>query len=219
MSKLILRRFGIIVESRFQNPIPFSEELNQKRALKALERFRRVGLMPSAITVSTADRLFRHQFDFTLGKCSFHINAERLEIKCLDGLFPDEVGQAGEFIEQALQIIELTKGDATSFQMYAHAEYKTEADRKEFMREVVLPNGITVGGLIAYSTVEGWSQEIRCQMDRSVIIKDGLFMIFGTTTSDLITKEIFSTVYKSFETFARRMGITVEMRNGQQSTS
>lgn len=209
MSNLSFNRVGLFFETHFQKAIPYSDGLFRQWGVRALERFGSAGLAPSAIVARPADRVFGYNFSFQLGKAAFKVTAQKLEVTFLDAISKVEAQGLFQFLHESMRIFGPSPDDVSTFQLYAHAAFKTEDDRKEFIKTVPLPEGVSLGGVIAYSFVEGWGREIRLQIDKSNAIKDGLFIIMGTTIQGLITPEIVTTVFKSFEKLISRMGINV----------
>jgi hypothetical protein len=215
MSILKFERLGIILETFFVQPVPFSDTLVQELAFKALGKFRRFGLTPTAISSTPGDRLFGYIFSFSLGKSVFRMNAEKIEINCLDATSPSEASAMWQFVTEAAGLANfLKKEDTSTFQIYAHAAFKSEGDKEAFLKSVPLADGVKLGGLIAYSVPENWNREIRFQVDRSTLVQGGLFILLGTSIQDLITADILTKVYKNFEEFTSRMGIQIEATNG-----
>jgi len=213
MKVLTLQRFGIISESFFPKPIPYSDLLVQQMASKAVEKFRSAGVLPSGVVCNSGDRVFGHSLFFSAlaAKCSFRMTSEKIEVKCMDAVVQAEYKAFWQFVIDCAEIAELGKDVPSHFQTYVHVSFQSAADRREMLgRFGDLPEGVSPGGYILYSHSPNWKHEIRLQLDRSLAIQDGLFILVGTRIDGLINQENLTTVYGSFEELGAKMGFKVE---------
>jgi len=219
MKVLTLQRFGIISETFFPKPIPYSDLLVQQVASKAIDKFRSAGLLPSGVVCNPGDRVFGHSLFFAAlaTKCSFRMTSEKIEVKCLDAVVHAEYGAFWQFVIDCAEIAEFGSEVPSHFQTYAHVTFQSAADRKEMLESFGnMPEGVSAGGYTLYSHSPSWKHEIRLQLDRSAAIPDGLFILVGTRIDGLINKENLTTIYRSFEELGAKMGFKVEAEKHEQ---
>ncbi len=223
MKVLTLQRFGIVSESFFPKPIPYSDLLVQQVASKAIDKFRSAGLLPSGVASNPGDRVYGHSLFFAAlsGKCSFRMTSDKIEVKCIDAVSQAEYGAFVQFVIDCAEIAQLGNEVSSHFQTYVHATFQSASDRQEMLgRLASLPEGVSAGGYVVYSQSAGWKHELRMQVDRSVAIPEALFILVGTRIDGLINKENLTTIYRSFEELAAKMGFKVEAeKHEQQSTT
>jgi hypothetical protein len=219
MINLTYSRGGLLFETHFHKAIPYSDAAFRDWGTKALDCFGSAGLAPSAIVAKPGDRLYGFNFSFSIGKATFKLSAKKLEVAFLDATTKIEAQGMFQFLRESLQILSPSIDDISNFQIYGHASFKSDNDKIQFVKTVALPDGVTLGGAIVYSVVEGWNREIRFQIDKSVALKDALFVLIGTSIQGLITPEIVTTVCKSFEKLISKMGFNFEEDFERKSTT
>jgi len=148
------------------------------------------------------------------------MTSDKIEVKCIDAEMQTEYGAFWQFVIDCAEIAQLGNDVPSHFQTYAHATFQSASDREEVVRLASIPEGVSAGGYIIYALSSGWKHEIRMQIDRSAAIPDALFILAGTRIDGLINKENLTTIYRSFEELAAKMGFKVEAeKHEQQSTT
>lgn len=202
---------GITVESFYKNPVLYKDANCDEMVKKIFEAFSSYGLRPAQISLRRGDLAYDYDVSFVLfgGNGTFKATPEKVEFHLQNATSDKDVEILSDCIAKLYEHVPLPEISSTSLVVNAQTVASSLELLQQYQVRFTNPSkGISGGGTIAYVSCDGWSQEIRVAVDKSVVYSDGLFMSWSTSFSgNKLAREVLKNFKDACQSAALRLDL------------
>lgn len=181
MSTVTVRVFQATWESVFPKPVPLSRVPIDSVTEGLLDAVGPLGLIADQITLIKSNELYGYELRFPLfrGNASYSQNAQRVRLDFMNAVGHADVTTIIDTILKCLGPIAFPAGTKHSASVGRQCEFESPEDFKKFFMPdaaKVDPTAVKQAGSICYVTLPEWLSEIVVTLDRSISIKEGIWV-------------------------------------------
>lgn len=203
---------GVTFQTQFPEPIPFSKANIETTAQRILTALKHLGVGPGQFQVVKSDDLFGYDLRLNIfqGNGTYSLNPQRAEISLQNARSKDDLNLVVSCLVLLSESTPSPESSTSFLQAHMHCSVESTSRGKYFSDLIKLGEHIVVGGLIAYSKPPDWEDEIRLQVDRSLILEAGLFFAWTTRLRvSKLSREMVERVSNHFDEMLKRCGIEI----------
>jgi hypothetical protein len=174
--------FGISVDIRGRNSLPFSKERLDKVMSRLLDTENGLALRSDQIRLRATDLAFDYELKATLlsGNGFFVHDAEKFYLGVSGGRNQADARLLAETAKRFLWVGETSDKDWGLLSVNTHAKAASAEDRDRFLNTFKTDKRIVGPAALAYVSEEGWADHVRFGVEPSLGVTDSLFLTWNT---------------------------------------